>query len=181
MHSSLPARLLVAAALATSAVWLAAWPGGASAAVCARASSSPAQVSARSMVHSTLCLLNATRRRHGLHPLRMSRRLSTAARGHSRSMVRGRYFAHGSFVQRIRRAGYLRTARSWVVGENIAWGSGSRSSALATMRAWMHSPGHRENILNRSYRQIGIGIVLGAPNGMRFDAATYTTDFGVKR
>jgi uncharacterized protein YkwD len=46
----------------------------------------------------------------------------------------------------------------------------------------MHSPGHRANILNRRFRDIGIGIVLGAPVivPVSSGAATYTTDFGVK-
>jgi uncharacterized protein YkwD len=134
-------------------------------------------------VHSTLCLINAERRARGLRRLKLSRRLSRAARRHSRDMVHRRYFSHWSlsgrtFVDRIRRTGYLRLARRWFVGENIAWGSGNRAPVRAIVAAWMHSPGHRANILNRSFRQIGIGVALGAPSGMT-PAATYTTDFGL--
>jgi uncharacterized protein YkwD len=45
---------------------------------------------------------------------------------------------------------------------------------------WMHSAGHRANILNPQYRDIGIGAALGAPVEVSgaSNAATYTTDFG---
>ena len=46
----------------------------------------------------------------------------------------------------------------------------------------MHSPGHRANILNGGFRDIGIGIATGAPVHLRGAAngATYTTDFGFR-
>jgi uncharacterized protein YkwD len=49
------------------------------------------------------------------------------------------------------------------------------------MQMWMHSPGHRANILNGSFREVGIGVAYDAPvrNGGR-PAATYATDFGAK-
>jgi len=53
-------------------------------------------------------------------------------------------------------------------------------SPLYITRAWMNSTGHRANILNRGFRQIGIGIVPGVPTGSR-RGATYTTDFGARR
>lgn len=48
------------------------------------------------------------------------------------------------------------------------------------MRAWMRSPGHRANILSRTFREVGVGIAIGAPTtaGGVLDAGTYTTDFG---
>ena len=44
----------------------------------------------------------------------------------------------------------------------------------------MDSPGHRANIVKRAYREIGIGVVIGAPSD-RGAGATYTADFGVVR
>jgi uncharacterized protein YkwD len=145
------------------------------------------RASSHQLVRSTLCLLNADRRRHGLRRLRLSRRLSKAARAHSRDMVRRDYFSHtspsgASFVDRIRRSGYLSGAFTWMVGENLAWGAGSMSSPAQTVRAWMRSPGHRENILTGRFVHIGIGIARGAPASVGgIPAATYTTDFGFKR
>jgi uncharacterized protein YkwD len=179
-------RLLALAALAAGALALA--PATAAAgSTCAGASANVREASKKKLVRSTLCLLNAERRKRGLRRVRLSRRLSRAARKHSRDMVRRAYFSHtslsgASFVDRIRRSGYLHGASRWMVGENLAWGSGDRSSPRLTVRAWMHSPGHKRNILTRRYVHIGIGIVPGAPaNAGGLPAATYTTEFGFKR
>ena len=101
-------------------------------------------------------------------------------------MNRRNYFDHtsrggSSFVDRIKRAGYLRGARSWSVGENLAWGSGSHATARSIVRAWMNSPGHRANILNGRFREIGIGITRGAPVPGVHNGATYATSFGSRR
>jgi uncharacterized protein YkwD len=127
---------------------------------------------------STLCLLNAQRHAHGLRPLHLSKKLSRAARRHSQSMSFHHYFAHGDFVGRIRATHYLAGYRSWIVGENIAWGSQQFGTPAAIVDAWMHSPPHRANILNGSFRQIGIGVSRGAPVAGISDGVTYTTDFG---
>ncbi|HWC25664.1 MAG TPA: CAP domain-containing protein, partial [Solirubrobacteraceae bacterium] len=75
---------------------------------------------------------------------------------------------------------YLRgRLASWSLGENIAWGSGERATPQEIVRAWMRSPGHRRNILERRFRNIGIGVATGAPGDVSGrPAATYTTDFG---
>jgi uncharacterized protein YkwD len=135
----------------------------------------------RSARNATLCLLNRVRAEHGLRPLRPNARLSHAARRHSRDMVRRRYFAHDSPggrspFDRMRATHYVPRNASWWLGENIGWGSGSLTQPIAMVRAWMHSPSHRANILNRHFRDIGIGIAPGAPVGG--GGATYTTDFG---
>jgi uncharacterized protein YkwD len=100
-------------------------------------------------------------------------------------MVHRDYFSHdslsgASFVDRIRRTGYLSGPRSWIVGENLAWGSGDRSSPASIVRAWMHSPGHRANILQGRFREVGIGLASGAPESVAGPAATYATDFGAR-
>src|SRR5215210_1550307 len=169
---------LVAAALA---VLLVSVPSASAAGACGAANAAASQASKRALVRATLCVLNAERTRHRLRPLRLNRRLSTAAQRHSRAMARKRFFSHtslsgASFVDRIRSTGYLSGARSWVVGENIAYGSGSRSTPRSIGTAWMNSAGHRANVLSSSFRAIGIGIALGTPTGG--GGATYTTDFG---
>jgi uncharacterized protein YkwD len=153
---------------------------GAAAATPASAASpcSPA-ASART---TTLCLINAERRAHGLRSLRLDARLNLAARRHSQDMVAGRYFAHDSrsgarFSARIARTGWMSGRGRWSVGENLAWGSGTRATPRSIVAAWMHSAGHRHNLLDPRFRVIGIGIVRGAPVGAD-GGATYTTDFG---
>lgn len=168
-----------AVALAALSLFLAAAPGASAA--CGNAGTSPDKATRRALVRATLCVLNAERARYDLGALRLSRRLSTAARRHSRAMVRERFFSHdslngGSFVDRIRATGYLEGVESWSVGENIAYGSGERSTPRSIGRAWMNSPGHRANILSGAFREIGIGIASGTPVGA--GGATYTTDFG---
>ncbi|HSK15647.1 MAG TPA: CAP domain-containing protein [Gaiellaceae bacterium] len=49
-------------------------------------------------------------------------------------------------------------ASVWGAGENVAWGAPGLS-ARQTVRSWMRSPGHRANLLNRSWRRIGVAAV----------------------
>jgi uncharacterized protein YkwD len=151
---------------------------------CVSANATTAHATKRAIVRATLCALNHTRHHHGLHRLRLNKRLSRAARRHARDMARRNYFSHdtlggGSFLDRIRRTGYLRGAHSWIVGENLAWGSKGYSRPQVIMRMWMNSPGHRANILNASFREIGIGLAYDAPvaHGGK-PACIYATDFG---
>ena len=173
-------RPVVALAVALTVLLVAA-PAASAAGACGSANASASQATKRALARATLCVLNAERGRHKLGPLRLNHRLSAAARRHSRAMARQHFFSHtslggASFVDRIRGTGYLAGVRSWTVGENIAYGAGSQSSPRAIGTAWMNSPGHRANILSRSFREIGIGLASGTPVGRR--GATYTTDFG---
>jgi uncharacterized protein YkwD len=152
---------------------------------CAMASAKPTRSSPTTAERAALCLINGQRRTRGLKPLRLNRALSAAARQHSRDMVQRHYFSHttpdGSGpVQRVGRTGYLAPGRGWELGEDLAWGVGSRGSPQGIVSAWMHSPGHRKIILTPSYREVGIGLDWGAPTPMSLPAATYTADFGVK-
>jgi uncharacterized protein YkwD len=146
------------------------------------AAASPCASSAASARAGTLCLINAERAAHGVRPLKLDKRLSRAALRHSRDMVANSYFAHDSrsgagFSARIARTGWMNGRRSWNVGENLAWGSGSRGTPRAIVKAWMKSTGHRHNMLQPRFRVIGIGIGAGAPSGGG-SGRTYTTDFG---
>jgi hypothetical protein len=133
--------------------------------------------------NSIKCEVNAIRRANGLPLLRTNQRLRRAARRHARDMIRRRYFAHVSpngvsVEERARKAGFMRGARSWGLGEDIAWGSGSRVSPQATVAAWMRSPPHRAVILNPRYREGGAGIARGTPRGVA--GATYVMDLGFR-
>lgn len=156
-------------------------PSASAAGTCSGTNATASQASERILVRATLCVLNKTRARHNLRPLQLNSKLSTAAGRHSRAMVRRRFFSHdsldgASFLDRIRATGYLSGARGWYVGENIAYGTGDRSSPSSIGAAWMNSPPHRANILRSSFREIGIGIASGTPVGG--GGTTYTTDFG---
>jgi uncharacterized protein YkwD len=160
-------------------------PATAPAAACAGADLMPASDNGVTLRIATLCLVNAERTQRGLVPLTNNAQLGKAAENYSRAMVRGRFFDHVSpggstLLSRIRGGtGYLRGARSYALGENIAWGSGEYATPQETVKSWMESPGHRANILNRRFRHIGVGIAPGAPeDDQGMPAATYTTDFG---
>jgi uncharacterized protein YkwD len=108
-----------------------------------------------------LALTNEQRRRAGLPALRLSSQLGRAAQSHAGDMARNNIFSHtgsngSSMVDRVKATGYSYSA----IGENIAAGD---ASPEATIRQWMNSPGHRRNILNRNYTEIGFGYV-SAPN-----------------
>ena len=129
-----------------------------------------------------LCLLNGERADRGLPALAESPQLARAALGHASDMVANRYFAHegldgSTMTDRIAASGYLDGGGDWVIGENLAWGSGALATAGAIMDAWMNSAGHRANILEARFSEIGMGSVLGNPAGG--DAgATYAHAFG---
>jgi uncharacterized protein YkwD len=133
---------------------------------------------------ATLCLLNEQRAAQHLGALTQSTPLGRAADGYARAMVDQRFFDHVSpggstMLERIKAAGWVAATGSWTVGENIAWGSGRLGTPASIVDGWMHSAGHRANILNASFAEIGIGIADGAPrSGISGEAGTYVTDFG---
>ena len=154
---------------------------------CENAELMPDRANVTQVKKATLCLLNAERRSHGLGRLRSDGRLAEAARRFSAQMVSERFFDHVSpsgstLTDRVRATSYLRgRVRSWSLGENLAWGAGKRATPRSIVAAWMNSPGHRANILDKRFRHIGIGVVTGAPADTRGQAAaTYTTDFGFR-
>jgi uncharacterized protein YkwD len=130
---------------------------------------------------ATLCLLNAQRARAGERPLTENARLQSAAEVHSLDMAQRKFFEHlnPDGVQpaaRIVRAGYPPI----LVGENLAWGEEERSTPAEIVHSWMGSPGHRANVLQARYVEIGIGLAYQAPEPQPEPraAAIYTTTFG---
>lgn len=108
-------------------------------------------------------LVNIERANRGLKPLAHNWELSRVARFKSMDMRDRAYFSHqsptyGSPFEMIRNFGLSYTA----AGENIAAG---QRTAAAVVEAWMNSQGHRENILNATYTQIGVGYASGGSMG----------------
>jgi uncharacterized protein YkwD len=108
-----------------------------------------------------LDLINNARQEIGLPPLRFSSSLSRAAQAHAEDLVQNNYVlghvgSGGSSVSdRAQRAGYS----SRFVGENAAAGD---STPNKIFDQWMNSRGHRANMLNSDYTEVGIGYVLNA-------------------
>jgi uncharacterized protein YkwD len=93
--------------------------------------------------------MNTIRSKHDLPRLRISGGLARAADVHSKTMARTGRLAHGDTGRRVRR--YVRTKR---VGENLAWMTGCRARAI--VRMWMNSAGHRQIMLSRKFRRVGV-------------------------
>jgi uncharacterized protein YkwD len=100
-------------------------------------------------------LTNQVRAKYGLRPLRSNCQLYSAAQNHTVDMVNQRKMSHtgsdGSNVgTRVKRSGYQYSS----IAENVAQGQRSPSQVV---NSWMDSPGHRQNILNPNYTEIGVG------------------------
>jgi uncharacterized protein YkwD len=100
--------------------------------------------------------VNQERDAQGLAPLKRNDLLDSSSSIHSDNMASRDFFAHcdpdlvTSSSDRITAAGYV-----WInAGENIAAGY---TTPASVMNGWMGSPGHRNNILSTSYREIGVG------------------------
>src|SRR3954470_369760 len=178
-------RRRAAALLATALVALAA-PAGAHAsaqgAPCPGADLVPDAGNLAQVGQATLCLLNDERAAAGLRPLTYSAPLTTPSAAYSTRMVAENFFAHVSpdgttLESRLTAARYIAPDGDWFVGENLAWGQGDLATARNIAIAWMNSPGHRHNILEPEFTEVGIGIVPGTPGDPTW-GATYTTDFG---
>jgi uncharacterized protein YkwD len=134
---------------------------------------------------ATTCLVNAERRKRGLVKLRADRNLAVAAGRHARDMVKRGYFSHktpaGRTVgDRLRAAGFGKPGQGWRAGEALGWGTGSRATPAALLRAWLNSPAHRRLLLDRRFRKLGVGVASGAPS--RGGAgATYALNLAVIR
>ncbi|GAU70397.1 hypothetical protein SSP35_19_00330 [Streptomyces sp. NBRC 110611] len=101
-------------------------------------------------------LVNSERGKAGCSPLKLNAKLTKAAQDHSEDMAEHRAMSHtgsdGSAPEeRLSRAGY-----SWSsYGENVAYGY---STPESVMEGWMTSPGHKRNILDCSFKEIGVGL-----------------------
>ena len=127
---------------------------------------------------ATLCLLNKVREAAGLQPLSSAQALRHIAAEHTRDMVVRGYFSHTGPTDKTLASRLATVNWRGCAGENIGFGTAYYATPRSMMWGWMNSAGHRENILEPTYRWVGIAISLGAPNGARQFAATYTTDFG---
>ncbi|MFG2054865.1 CAP domain-containing protein [Micromonospora sp. NPDC048930] len=117
-------------------------------------------------------LVNKERAKAGCKALAIDDKLMLAAQRHSQDQADHKTMSHdgsdGSDVgDRLDRVGYAWRA----YGENVAW---NQQTPAAVMDAWMNSPGHRANILNCSFTEIGVGVA-------RSNGPYWTQDFGTPR
>jgi uncharacterized protein YkwD len=110
-------------------------------------------------------LTNQERKKEDAKALKLNPALSKIARAHSENMARQGKMEHKlddkGADDRVREGGYKFSA----MAENIA--AGDDGAALENiMKAWMESKGHRANILEAEYTEIGVGIVRDKKGGL---------------
>jgi uncharacterized protein YkwD len=151
---------------------------------CADAGARASKVSTKRLARATLCLMNAERSAHHAGKLRASADLARAAQRHGHDMVARGYFSHtepggASLLDRILHSGYLGRYGRWSIGENLGWGWGSGTTPRSMVNAWMHSPEHRRNLLDRGFHDVGVAVLKGSPARARQGGGvTYVIDFG---
>jgi uncharacterized protein YkwD len=132
-------------------------------------------------------LHNETRTAHGLGPLCLSPVLTKAARARSQDMLNRDYFSHYTpagvtVIDQLKRQGYYGHDPSdyHAVGENIAMGGDFTDQDTPEHRftGWMHSPGHRANILRGEFEEVGVGARSGTYQEYDDTSTIYTTIFG---
>ena len=151
---------------------------------CAAVFAIPKQTTLPRAYNAILCLVNQERARRGLRALRRSDELTRAAVNHSADMVSRQYFGHASLEgetarERALRTGYFRGSAAGLVEEALAVGWAQLSTPRALVSNLMRSPSHRSILLNRRLRDVGVGLVLGAPQRLAgFSGATLTLTVG---
>lgn len=128
-------------------------------------------------------LHNRARAEKGLKRLCVHPKLQRAARAHSLHMVKRDYFSHNtkgrseSACERVRSFGY----RWRTCAENIAWGSDAQGRPAPIFRNfWMKSSHHRANILDKRFKEVGVGSYRGPFRGIR-NVTVWTVDLGSRR
>ncbi len=155
-------------------------------AVCANEDAIPTAENLDLIRDAVICLHNEARGEGGVALLERDGRLETAAGSHAQDMVAEGYFAHDSLsgvdpFERMRHTGYIGRGIVWNAGETIAWASGSSATPKSVVDAWMNATTQRLTMLAPDFRDIGVGIALGAPVERDADAlpaVTYTVDYG---
>jgi uncharacterized protein YkwD len=133
-----------------------------------------------------VCLHNEARAEANVALLDPNGRLATAAQAHAEDMVARQFFAHDNPsgvdpFERLRATSYIGRGIVWNAGETIAWASGAYTTPRTVMNSWMGATTQRLTVLAPDFRDIGIGIVLGAPiarDPNASQAVTYTVDYG---
>lgn len=152
---------------------------------CRNALLRPTEDNLRHIRRATVCLVNKERKKRDRKKVKAHRTLRKAAVRYADEMVEEGFFDHVSpegstLTSRVERTSYLRSSRirRWYLGENLAWGTGSRATPLEIVESWMDSTSHRRNILTKRFRELGVGVVIGTPEGGPGDGATYVHVFG---
>jgi uncharacterized protein YkwD len=170
--------------LAASVV-LAAAPGTSAAlASCPHANAHPHKTSLANLRKAMKCLVNQKRAKHGRGKLKDNDHLASAARRHTKVMLRKDCFKHrcpgeAGLRKRIKQSGYTKGANAYFFAEDL----GFDRTPKRMIQRLMNSHYNRHNILNGDFKDIGVGAGWGTPRKGRDDSkyATYTIVFAWRR
>lgn len=157
MHRPFSTALALVPSLAVFAVALAPWPKTWAS---PRSLLSQSQPRSNATATTILQLTNQERQRNGKSVLTLNHQLSQVAQRHAEDMARSGQFSHtgsnGSrLVDRVKASGY----RYRAIAENLFMQSPHNQPKQA-IAGWLKSPGHRANLLNGVYTQVGIGYAM---------------------
>ncbi len=184
MTTAAAVAVVVTAMLASLAI--ASQPGADSArgdgSACKNADEPAVGVSVARVREAFRCLVNERRAVRGAKPVGENKALQEAAQSHTVQMVKEGCLAHRcgnepNLEQRVRRSGYLTGASRWQYAENTGCGL----SAQAMVDNWMASQFHRVNVLEKNYRDVGIGVVKKrTPGQCKVGYSTFTLVFAFR-
>ena len=150
--------------------------------VCAdtSATNEPLELQLRAMA----CLVNYARRSRGLRQLPLSAALAQAGSWKLADEVSCGEFSHTPcgrpWLSGFTRSGYLRGARTYAVGENLAFGEGQSGSPRRIFTAWLNSPDHCNNLLDPSWRQMGLALAKPQDFQGHTDVTLWANEFGAR-
>jgi uncharacterized protein YkwD len=132
--------------------------------------------------------INVVRRAHRLPRLVVSAQLARAGREHARQLAFAGYFSHdwsdgtpfGTWIRRFYPVG---SAPRWSAGENLAWAT-PEVTARQAVEMWLASPEHRRILLDKSWRQVGLGAIRADGAGGVYGGQSVVilaAEFGIRR
>ncbi len=120
--------------------------------------------------------INSMRAQHGCGPLRLHLGLTRSAGRQARLLLADGELNHDAgspMPERLHRA----VPSASLLGEDLAWGTGSAARPRSIVRAWMNSPMHRRIMLDCRFSRLGVGIAAGHFGDNMARTTVYTADF----
>lgn len=145
----------------------------------------PTPITSPDAARALVCDINVIRERHDLVPLRWNDTVAGPAQEFAQELAARRVISHESAdgatpKDRVFATGYFDGFPSWLVLENVDWGSYAYATPLATAVGWMQSTEHRSNLLDPQAQDIGVGISQGGLDGRTGSGTFYVADFAAR-
>jgi uncharacterized protein YkwD len=154
---------------------------------CAYANLRPTRANTATVDGATLCLIDQVRAAYHLRALRSNHELQTVATTLVGGMVSRDYYSDNSPSGQspgalIATIPYGAHAASLSTAQDLGWGTLSAATPAGIVKAWMHSPPHRQIILTAEFREAGVGVSAAVPSvlGAGKRGATYAVEFAAR-